>query len=375
MKCWQGCLILPFLFIGTVGCKSSGSTEALQRELRYQEDMIYQLQDYIRTYKCYLEECRQENEACRQHAKPAAQGPSVLKPQHPDVQLTPPGVEVPPNKSLQPPKIELPGAAHGMRSPFSTQALGTFPDENVYASEPISTQWATTLPEDVTLARYQESILRDPSIPTPLAAGRVVHDPEIITLPFSEGHAGGYTEEGNFSGVWLLLSPRNAAGQKVRPRGELSIALINPRAYSADTARVANWKFSPSQLDLITEDLPLGESLLLELPWSGEAPLNSLLRMYVRLITPDGNQLIVDQRIDLALKEPFVTGDPGETGRGWRKRTRPRNLSSANVTPADDQRDLRQMPRRQFIDQRATVRQEQATPRQTAPEVEWKPYR
>ena len=375
MKWWQGCLILPFLFIGTVGCKSSGSTEALQRELRYQEDMIYQLQDYIRTYKCYLEECRQENEACRQHAKPGAQAPSVLKQQHPDVQLTPPDVHVPQNKSLQPPKIELPGAAHGTPSPFSSQALGTFPVENVYASEPISTQWATTLPEDVTLARYQESILRDPSVPTPLTAGRVIHDQEIITLPFSEGHSGGYTEDGNFSGVWLLLSPRNAEGQKVRPRGELSIALINPRAYSEDTARVANWKLSPSQMDLITEDLPVGESLLLELPWSGDAPLDSLLRMYVRLITPEGNQLIVDQRVDLALKEPFVTGDPGETVRGWRKRTRTRNVSDKNAIPMDTQRDLQQMSRRQFTDQRAAIPQQQVTPRQSAPQVEWKPYR
>ena len=63
MKCWQGCLILSFLVLETIGCKSAGNTEALQRELRYQEDMIYQLQDYIRTYKCYLEECRQENES------------------------------------------------------------------------------------------------------------------------------------------------------------------------------------------------------------------------------------------------------------------------------------------------------------------------
>ena len=63
MKCWQGCLILPFLFIGTVGCKSSGGTESLQREFRYQEAMIYQLQAYIRTYKGYLEDFRRENEA------------------------------------------------------------------------------------------------------------------------------------------------------------------------------------------------------------------------------------------------------------------------------------------------------------------------
>ena len=375
MKCWQGCLILPFLVVGTVGCKTPGSTEALQRELRYQEDMIYQLQDYIRTYKCYLEECRQENEACRQHAKPSGQGPSILKhEEHPDVQLTPPGGQFPQNNTIQPPKIELPGTGKGAQSQFPSHPLATHQSEPFYTTQAISTQWGATLPKDITLARYQESILRDPSVPTPLGVGQVIQDATIMNLPFGEGYAGGYTEEGKFGGVWLLLSPRNASGQKVRPSGELSIALINPRAYSANTARLASWKFSPSQVELITEDLPVGESLLLELPWSGEPPLDSLLKVYVRLITPEGNQLIVDERVDLALKEPFVTGDPSENGRGWRKRTRPRDFPTPKALGVSKKRQV-SLSRRDFIDQRAATSRQTPKPIQTQPRVEWKPYR
>ena len=212
MKSWQGLLALLVLIIWTTGCKTPRGTEALERELRYQEDMIYQLQDYIRTYKCYLEECRQENESCRKHAKPSGQGPSILKhEQHPDVQLTPPSGQFPQGNTIQPPKIQLPGTGKGAQSQFPSHPLATHQSEPFYTTQAISTQWAATLPKDVTLARYQESILRDPSVPTPLGAGQVIKDATIMNLPFGEGYAGGYTEEGKFGGVWLLLSPRNTS--------------------------------------------------------------------------------------------------------------------------------------------------------------------
>lgn len=112
MKCWQGCLFLSFLVLETIGCKTPGSTEALQRELRYQEDMIYQLQDYIRTYKCYLEECRQENDACQHSGKTPSDHSSVLKKEsHPDVHLIPPGGLR--SDDVQPPAVELPNINNG----------------------------------------------------------------------------------------------------------------------------------------------------------------------------------------------------------------------------------------------------------------------
>ena len=105
---------------------------------------------------------------------------------------------------------------------------------------------------------------------------------------------------------------------------------------------VWNWKFSPEQVDMITEDLPVGESLLLELPWSGEPPMDSLLQVYVRLITPEGNQLLVDQRIDLSQREPVFNSGPAGQGRGWRKRTRPRDFTTTDqvMVPQRSQRRL-----------------------------------
>jgi hypothetical protein len=374
MKCWQGCLILSFLVLGTNGCKTSGSTEALQRELRYQEDMIYQLQDYIRTYKCYLEECRQENETCQQNGKAPSQNTSILEQKaHPDVHLTPPGI-LRSDDHVRPPAIELPGIHKGAEARFPQQPFGKLQQENMYASQPITTQWAYPLPDNITLARYQESILKDPRVPTPLGVGERIDDPVIVGLPFNKGLAGGYTERGTSGGIWLLLAPQNVTGQKVRPRGELSIALINPRAYSDDNARVANWKFSSAQVKLITDDLPVGESLLLELPWSGEPPLDNLLQVYIRLITPEGNQLLVDQRIDLSQQEPFLNRD--QSGQGWRKRTRPRDFTIVDnfVVPQGRRQTL---PKASFTKQRlqpATI-QPKPLPVRAARSTEWKPYR
>jgi len=381
MKCWHGCLILSFLIVGTVGCKTPGNTEALQRELRYQEDMIYQLQDYIRTYKCYLEECRQENETSRKQAA-GSESPSALKQNlHPDVHLAPPNAQRLDGERLdggriKPPVIELPKANKGAAARLSPDLIAAAYTEKLYDTQPITTHWTYPLPKNVTLARYQESILRDPSVPTPLGPSERINDSVIVSFPLNKGYAGGYREDKNFGGIWLLLSPRNAAGQKIRPCGELSVALINPRAYSTEKARVANWKFSPSQMELITEDLPVGESLLLELPWSGEPPLDSLLQVYVRLITPEGNEFLVDQRIDLAQKEPLLKGEQAGESPGWRKRTRPRDFSSENnfIVPQTPQQKVS----RQHFD-RQHLTPETPEGRQNVPgdkrRAEWKPYR
>ena len=376
MKCWQGCLFLSFLVLETIGCKTPGSTEALQRELRYQEDMIYQLQDYIRTYKCYLEECRQENEACQHSGKTPSDNSSILKKEsHPDVHLIPPGGLR--SDDVQPPAVELPKINNGASAGFPPHSYGQLEQEDLYVAQPITTQWAQPLPTNVTLARYQESILKDPRVPTPLMPGERIDDPVITTLPFSQGLAGGYAERGTFGGIWLLLAPQNVAGQKVRPKGELSVALINPRAYSTDKARVATWKFSPAQVDLITDDLPLGESLLLELPWSGEPPLDNLLQIYVRLITPEGNELLVNQRIDLAQKEPIFNGVQSGQGRGWRKRTRPREFTTTDNFTAS-QKNRRQISSgvssMQQRLQPASINRNRVMPK-TKPNAEWKPYR
>lgn len=383
MKSWQGLLTLLVLSLWATGCRTSRGTEALERELRYQEDMIYQLQDYIETYKCYLDECRRENKACRQKTGSSRQAASVLdgKERGDDIELTPPSVELP--DGVQTPKIQLPKVEQGSQNRLDTNSFA----ENMAFDRAIVSQWAYPLPSGVALARYQESILRDPAIPTPLAPGEQPIDPEIVSLPLEKGDAGGYIEKtGTGGGIWILLAPSNALAQKVRPAGELSVALLDPKAYSEQKARVDNWKFSPQQLEMITEDLPQGESLLLELPWSGEPPPHGLLHLYVRLITPEGSRLVVDQQIDLSQNQ--LTGLDGDeqtaaANRGWRKRTRLRNgairtefphiSATSTIRSAEIPRGTADTIRSGSKIVRKAANSKTRSGRRTPPE--WKPYR
>ena len=134
---------------------------------------------------------------------------------------------------------------------------------------------------------------------------------------------------------------------------------------------------------MITEDLPIGESLLLELPWSGEAPMDSLLQVYVRLITPEGNQLLVNQRIDLSQREPVFSGGPAGQGRGWRKRTRPRDFTTTDQV-IEPQRSQRRSELNTPVSNSSIPMQSKFQPTNwrenrarsnSKPNTEWKPYR
>ena len=54
-------LTATVLLAPLVGCKTPKAIEEMERELRYQEDMIYELQGYVETYKSHLQACRAEN--------------------------------------------------------------------------------------------------------------------------------------------------------------------------------------------------------------------------------------------------------------------------------------------------------------------------
>ena len=332
MKRWQGLLSLLVLIIWTTGCKTPHRTEALERELRYQEDMIYQLQDYIQTYKSYLAECRQENQACQK--KSVALGESSSRSGHKNdgggVKLVPPSIKLP--DGFKGPEIELPGSEQGSKNQLRAHPFS----DNSIAEQLIGSQWNSPLPDQVTLARYQESVLKDPAVPTPLADGERPLDPIVASLALGQDKVGAYAGESDSGGIWILLEPRNAANQIVSPIGELSIAVLNPSAYTEKQARISNWKFSPEQMGMISKGLPPGEGLLLELPWVGKPPEQKLLHLYLRLITPDGNRLVVDQAIDLSqdpLDRRSGSGSRDHDETGWTKRTRARPRVFTAVIP------------------------------------------
>jgi len=330
MMSWQGLLGLLVLTVWTVGCSTPRGTEALERELRYQEDMIYQLQDYIETYKSYLDECRRENQVCHQKSGVPGQkhSPFGSARKSGDVQLVPPAVKLP--GKIKPPKIELPSIEQDSLNRLDGGALSS----DAVIAQLIDTDWAYPLPDKVALARYQESIVKHSTVPTPLVDNLLL-DPVIKSLTLGQQSVGVYSGKPGSGGIWILLEPRNAVNQVVRPTGELSVAVLNPKAYSEKQARIANWKFSPEQMEVITRGMPPGEGLLLELPWLNKPPEQKVMQLYLRLITPDGDRLVADHLIDVSLSSSDRAFDRSGT---WTKRTRPRprTFTAAIPMPSDN---------------------------------------
>jgi hypothetical protein len=62
MKCqwWIASLVLLL-----AGCQQDSGLDLVERDMRLQEDRIYQLQDWIREYQEMLESCRRENQALK----------------------------------------------------------------------------------------------------------------------------------------------------------------------------------------------------------------------------------------------------------------------------------------------------------------------
>ncbi len=327
MKSWQGLLGLLVLTVWTMGCSTPRGTESLERELRYQEDMIYQLQDYIETYKSYLDECRRENQACHQKGGAPGKKRSVFGSERKsdDVQLLPPAVKLP--GKIKPPKIELPDIEQG-----SLNQLNGGGSSDAVMAQLIDSEWAYPLPDKVTLARYQESIVRHSAVPTPLM-GNLPVDPVINSLALGQENVGVYAGEPDSGGIWVLLEPRNAINQVVRPAGELSVAVLNPKAYSEKQARFANWKFSPEQMEMITKGMPPGEGLLLELPWINKPSEQKVLHLYLRLITPNGDRLVADHLIDVSQNSSQRAFESEGAGGAWTKRTRPRPRTFTAAIP------------------------------------------
>ena len=104
--------LLPALavcLLATIGCRTPFNSEQMERELRYQEDMIYQLQDYIHTYKSHLNACRTENQALR--GQPGSGGSAPRAPRltpSDSIEPSTPRPAADGDNGFQPPRVDLP---------------------------------------------------------------------------------------------------------------------------------------------------------------------------------------------------------------------------------------------------------------------------
>jgi hypothetical protein len=321
------------------GCRTPHGLEDLERELRYQEDMIYELQDYVATYKSHLNECRTENERLRRDDGKNGDG------RRSGGGLVPKAEGVaPPENGLVPPVIELP-ELDGAEDEEFDDASGPSIDA---AQSPIAAHRA-------------------------YAGAEFPKDDRIAALTLD----GSSTWASNSRGVEILLEPRNAAGQIVPPAGEISVALLDPAAATADAARVARWQFTAEQTRLLTRDARPGEGLRLELVWPDGPPRHDDLRLFVRIATPDGRRLVAEQDLRVGAQQlhaasPQPAQNPAQDSpSNWSASTRQRPPVATEAHPPWPI----QVEAKNDTPPNARQAAERRPPARAARRPEWSPYR
>jgi hypothetical protein len=241
------------------GCHGGVETEVLERELRRQEDYIYQLQDQIEEYRMALDESRQGGgdqqptpaggAAAKDRAKSAAPTPSAPPDDLPDVDdLKPPPVEL--GTPVEPPSTD--SAEPPSASPSETSQPAEDGPEMVPASAD---------------ARQVERIVLRTSVPRQ-------------------------------GGLHAVVQRHTATGHVAPVEGAVSLMVLAPAPAGRET-RIARWDFTAEQIDARRLRTTTGRGLQLNLPWPGGPPAPGRYQLWGRLIAPDGKKLLTSLPVDI----------------------------------------------------------------------------
>jgi hypothetical protein len=281
--------VIALVLVVALGCspnrrRSDAYQELLDAEKRFLEDQLYKLDYEIDVLKEKHDSTLRENEALRRalaesrdggDSPNGAGGGSTIRPRldgditPPQIDLgepTAPGINLPP---ITPPSELEPDLPMG-DAPMPPAAPGL--DNPAGHDEPA-----------------------DPLIT------------QIHLHPLLTGGADFDGKPGD-DGVSVVIEPRNGIDEFVPVAGPISLVVLDPEK-QGEAARVARWDFTAHEArDLMTRSV-FGRGIHLQLPWPGEAPENSRLRLFVRYTAPDGTHLEAERE--------FFAEPPGRVARHW----------------------------------------------------------
>ena len=280
MKAWKPSVILA-LCLGAAACRSDPNIALLERELRLQEDKIYQLQDE-------LELCSDELQEARRKLAQAEQAPATSSVSRPTGARSLPAEAHP--GTLVPeaiPAVEVPIESGGAKPSGAAPAGGSGPGFPV---------------RGVGLQRKPAVVAGSSRQVAAIELNR------LATGGFRRGRAAGH------EGVMVVIEPRDAQGRIVAAAGQISVVVVDP-SLPGDVGRIARWDIAAEEAEsLLVTDGP-APGLHLELPWPAEPPQNEDLHLFVRYITADGRKLQTDRPIKIELADaPPRTAQPAQVG-------------------------------------------------------------
>ncbi len=328
------------LLLGATGCRSTtdNQIDLLERELRVQEDYIYELEGYVVDYSEKLRECRgcspsqtavYSEEVYRPSSKsssPKKSAPSrsskeksIIEDPQEDLPAPDDGQDVEQPQEISPENMEVPEIELEMGEPLTDiedpQALQqvaavelefesadgrplSIPDPVDFASN--EQELEPTLPSesnDVELLAEQRT--EESSVPSDRRPQRL----EVKHLFRGEG------DDTPAANLLTVVEALDDNSEPVDLDGEVSLMVMTP-GEDGKLKRLKRWNFTPEETVTAWQSSDLGDGLHLELPLEEVELPAAPLELWVRLLTSDGRKLLTQLPFEAQLLADLGDGDP-----------------------------------------------------------------
>jgi hypothetical protein len=320
--CWSPACRYGWLAVAALcaaGCKSDLNQQLLERELRYQEDQIYQLQDQLAEQCARLEYVAGENTSLRKQlgvsgADSAApsRGRRPRTPGVPPATTVPPAIEIPDAPRLPRgggPATQGGGAAPRIGPPVdlappTLEGVPPLPAEPGRVPPSTDAGSGLSLPPAAAIIDPAARPIESAEAESPVrSAGADGPAPALVRLSYDEPADGGEAirlainpsassgvdanGDGQSEGLSLAIEPRNQGEKLVGLTGEVTITAYDAAAGSA-APPLARWTVAAA--DAAARFRPTGRrrGLVIDLPWQGTLPAAGHVRVTVESPTAAG---------------------------------------------------------------------------------------
>lgn len=297
--------ILAFTAAALPGCKSDFNSQLLERELRLQEDQIYQLQDELQDKCVRLDRAAAENRSLKKQLGIADAPESAAGRSRPTPAGPPPGVSVVAPPSLVPPTVEdLPppprsaapltdgprfGAPGGEAPTFRAgpPALEGVPP---VSDEPVLPRGGVNGTGGTTPSGGEPAVRRLSHEQSVAAGAQVTH--LVLNRDRTECLDG--DGDGVSDGLAIVFEPRDADERLVSTVGDVSIVVYEPlsAATAADPSGegtcIARWDMPAAQAAGHFRRTSGHRGLHIVHRWPGSPPAGEHIRVFVRMTTFEG---------------------------------------------------------------------------------------
>lgn len=264
---WQRIFSAAMVCLVISGCHGGVETDILERELRLQEDHVYQLKDCLAHYRQLLTECQADKvktdtqstgkhrEDPRPHLAPESDGPSELDS---DLEIEPPVIE--PGIPAEPEPLDTP-----QTSPEFSRLI-----------RPPSDEFSATTSID-----------------------QITFNPDLTGIWNHDGRDGS-------GGIIAVIEPTRHDGQVVPIPGQLSLMILDPNK-SGSSAHIARWDFDEKQTSQRWRNSPTVPGLYVDLPWPDGSPTADPCVLWARFNSSNGHKFLTQISLDASANAPTAS--------------------------------------------------------------------